>query len=284
MMQTPPLSPAFTHWLVEQIRGGQRPEQLLAPLLDAGWTEMAASHAVSEALRAFVVDHARQNGLPIPVPVPTPFGLNGPSSITVDGRQVAILANGIHPRIVLLGNLLSAEECAELIELARGRLRRSDTFNASTGSNESHQSRTSEGTYFPKAMTPLVARVEQRIADLLGWPLDQAEPLQVLHYGQGAEYKPHYDYFDPDGAGADVALRHGGQRVATLVTYLNTPVRGGATTFPDAGMEFSAVRGNAVFFTYDRPHPCTKTLHAGAPVLEGEKWVLTRWLRERTFG
>lgn len=61
--------------------------------------------------------------------------------------------------------------------------------------------------------------------------------------------------------------------------YLNTPARGGATIFPEAHFEVAAVKGNAVFFSYDRPHPMTRTLHGGAPVLEGEKWILTKWLR-----
>lgn len=54
---------------------------------------------------------------------------------------------------------------------------------------------------------------------------------------------------------------------------------GGATTFPDARFEVAAVKGNAVFFAYDRPHPMTGSLHGGAPVVEGEKWVATKWLR-----
>ncbi|KRG77417.1 proline dioxygenase [Stenotrophomonas ginsengisoli] len=278
------LSDEFCQWLVATAQSGAGPEQLIAPLLQAGWSQQRASAAVDAALRRYVDEHARRNGLPLPVAVPSPFALNGPSQVQVDGRAINVLGSSLHPRVVLLGNVLSAEECAELIDTARGRLKRSATFNAVTGENEAHQSRTSDGTYLPTACTSLVARIEQRIADLAGWPLDHAEPLQVLHYGPGAEYKPHYDYFDPDGPGADAALRHGGQRVATLVTYLNTPLRGGATTFPDAGLEFAAVQGNAVFFSYDRAHPSTKTLHAGAPVIEGEKWVLTRWFRERRFG
>ena len=283
-MNAPTLTPEFSQWLIEQALGGQRPEHLLAPLLDAGWSEEAASVAVNAELQRFIASQAERNGLPPASPVPTPFALNGPSTLQVDGQAIHVLANLLHPRVVLLGNVLTPEECDELIATARNRLQRSATFNAATGRNEAHQARTSEGTYFPTAMTPLVARIEQRIADLLGWPLDHAEPLQVLYYRAGAEYKPHYDYFDPDGAGADAALRHGGQRVATLVTYLNTPLQGGATTFPDAGLECAAVQGNAVFFSYERPHPDTRTLHAGAPVIEGEKWVLTRWLRERRFG
>ncbi|HEX5664436.1 MAG TPA: 2-oxoglutarate-dependent dioxygenase, partial [Xanthomonadaceae bacterium] len=35
--------------------------------------------------------------------------------------------------------------------------------------------------------------------------------------------------------------------------------------------------------SYERPDPGTRTLHGGAPVLAGEKWVATKWLREREF-
>jgi prolyl 4-hydroxylase len=65
--------------------------------------------------------------------------------------------------------------------------------------------------------------------------------------------------------------------------YLNEPQQGGGTTFPDAGLEVAPQRGNAVFFSYDRPTPATRTLHGGAPVIVGEKWVATKWLREREF-
>jgi prolyl 4-hydroxylase len=43
------------------------------------------------------------------------------------------------------------------------------------------------------------------------------------------------------------------------------------------------VRGSAVFFSYDRPHAITKTLHGGTPVLAGEKWVATKWMRQGVF-
>jgi len=71
--------------------------------------------------------------------------------------------------------------------------------------------------------------------------------------------------------------------VGTLVMYLREPAKGGATVFPDVGLEVAPKRGTGVFFSYDRPDPATRTLHGGAPVLEGEKWVATKWLREREF-
>ncbi|HRO82176.1 MAG TPA: 2OG-Fe(II) oxygenase, partial [Alicycliphilus denitrificans] len=114
-------------------------------------------------------------------------------------------------------------------------------------------------------------------------PVENGEGLQVLHYRPGAEYKPHYDYFDPAEPGTPRLLRRGGQRVATLVIYLNDPVRGGGTTFPDVPLEIGPRQGNAVFFSYGRAHPGSRTLHGGAPVIEGEKWIATKWLREREF-
>jgi len=113
--------------------------------------------------------------------------------------------------------------------------------------------------------------------------VQNGEGLQVLHYQPGAEYKPHYDYFDPVHPGSAPILKRGGQRVATILMYLNTPKKGGGTTFPDVGFEVAPIKGNAVFFSYDRAHVNTKSLHGGAPVIEGEKWVATKWLREREF-
>ena len=90
-------------------------------------------------------------------------------------------------------------------------------------------------------------------------------------------------YFDPAEPGTPTIVRRGGQRVGTLVMYLNTPEKGGGTIFPDVQVEVAPQRGNAVFFSYERPDPSTRTLHGGAPVIAGDKWIATKWLREREF-
>lgn len=71
--------------------------------------------------------------------------------------------------------------------------------------------------------------------------------------------------------------------MATLIIYLQSPEQGGATLFPDVQLEVAPQRGNAVFFSYDRPHPCSQSLHGGAPVRAGEKWIATKWLRQNEF-
>ena len=169
------------------------------------------------------------------------------------------------------------------MELARPRLARSETVQTETGGSEVNPVRTSSGMFFGREENALCAQIEARIARLLDWPLKNGEGLQILHYLPGAEYKPHHDYFDPAKAGTPAILARGGQRVGTLVMYLNAPEKGGATTFPDVALEVAPIQGNAVFFSYDRPHPITRTLHGGAPVVAGEKWVATKWLREGRF-
>jgi prolyl 4-hydroxylase len=277
------LSPDLRTWVVQQARAGATPETLLAPLLQSGWAEDEAVGALELAMREFLERHAREHDLPVPVRVPAPPGLDDAAEIFADGHRVQVLARMLLPRVILFAGLLTAGECAQLIALARGGLQRSRVVGDGTGGQVLFEGRTSEGTSFARGANPLCARIERRIAALLDWPLENGEGLQVLRYLPGGRYEPHFDFFVPDSPGSAVALARGGQRVASLVMYLNTPARGGATVFPDVKLEIAAQRGHGVFFSYDRPHALTRTLHGGAPVLEGEKWIATLWMRERRF-
>ncbi len=221
--------------------------------------------------------------LPAATPVPEPALDNAPSVLRLGQHTVRVLMTLRDPRVVVFGGLLTDDECAGLMALAEGRLSRSEIVDNQTGDSEVNVARTSEGMFFQRGEVPLLQRLEQRIAELLRWPLDHGEGLQVLRYLPGAEYRPHHDYFDPAQPGSTKILERGGQRVGTLVIYLNTPEAGGSTTFPDVGLEVAPVRGNAVFFSYDKAHPSTRTLHGGAPVVAGEKWVATKWLRQGVF-
>ncbi len=266
-------------WLRAQLDAGCRAEDVLAAMRSSGWSEVAALLALQEAQQAA--------GQAVLVPpsgrVPEPAVEGGVTVIDVAGHPVRVLLAMKLPRVVLFGGLLTDAECDALVEEARPRLARSETVVNTTGGSEVNAARTSDGMFFGRGESALIQRIEQRIATLLNWPVAWGEGLQVLHYRPGAEYRPHHDYFDPKHAGSAAVLARGGQRVGTLVMYLNTPAKGGATTFPDVALEVAAIKGNAVFFSYDKPHPTTRTLHGGAPVVEGEKWVATKWLREREF-
>ncbi|MBP7567347.1 MAG: 2OG-Fe(II) oxygenase [Burkholderiaceae bacterium] len=277
------VTPELRQWIVEQARAGHGPEAVLKSMLASGWDESVAVDALEATLKTHLEEEAVARGLPPASRVPEPALEESPLYLDGGDRRVYVLQAMYNPRVVVFGNLLSDEECEALIDAARPRLARSLTVATQTGGEEVNADRTSDGMFFARGETDVIARIERRIARLVNWPLENGEGLQVLHYTPGAEYKPHYDYFDPAEPGTPTIVRRGGQRVATLVMYLSEPEKGGGTTFPDVHLEVSPKRGNAVFFSYERPHPSTRTLHGGAPVIAGEKWIATKWLREREF-
>ena len=288
------ISPALRAWIVAQLAEGHALPALQQSMREAGWDDAVAMLALSqvgvgapgEALAASIgaVKASATSGDAVTVrAMPGPLLDGAPLFIDAGDRHVRVLQTMQSPRLVVFGELLSVEECETLIADARRRLARSLTVETRTGGEMLNVDRTSDGMFFERGENELVQRIEARIARLLNWPLEYGEGLQVLRYASGAQYRPHYDYFDPAEPGTTSILQRGGQRVATLVMYLGEPAQGGATTFPDVGLEVAPQRGSAVFFSYDRPDPSTRTLHGGAPVLAGEKWVATKWLREREF-
>ncbi|MDP2006103.1 MAG: 2OG-Fe(II) oxygenase [Rubrivivax sp.] len=272
-------------WIVAQAEAGCRPDDVLAAMKTSGWDEDVAIAAMEETLRQRLDELGPRPVKPLlpGSPVPEPVLAGATELLLSDGHRVRVLATMRLPRVVVFGGFLSDTECDALIALAAPRLARSETVDNDTGGSEVNVARTSDGMFFERGEAPLIQVLERRIAELLRWPVENGEGVQVLRYRPGAEYRPHHDYFDPAHAGTATILQRGGQRVGTLVMYLNTPEGGGATTFPDVGVEVAPVRGNAVFFSYDRAHASTKTLHGGAPVTAGEKWVATKWLREGEF-
>lgn len=290
------VTPELRHWILEQTAAGQQPDALLRAMVQAGWTQDLAALALDGCLPYGSAIQPLTTALvsavlPAQTRAEPGFGsrvpdldlLAGSRELDAGDRRVQVLASLRSPRVVVFGGFLSDDECDALVDAARPRLARSHTVQTQTGGEEINADRTSSGMFFNRGESALIQRIEARIARLLRWPVENGEGLQVLHYLPGAEYKPHYDYFDPAEPGTPNLLKRGGQRLATLLLYLNEPERGGGTTFPDAGLEVAPHRGHAVFFNYDRPTPATRTLHGGAPVIAGEKWVATKWLREREF-
>ncbi len=285
-------TPELVKWVDEQLGRGCNPVEMIEAMVTVGHARSFAEGLIGEASgKTRFADVAEADPTAdagadvvneVPEPLPAPLA-SGASSIVIDGHRVEILVNLHYPRIVVFGNLLTKDECDALIDASRPKLARSETVHRESGGTELNEARTSEGTYFFHDASPLLEKINRRFAQVTRWPLAHGEPLQILHYGVGAEYQPHYDFFSPEDAGTATLLTHGGHRVATLITYLNTPDAGGATVFPDVGLEVAPIRGNAVFFAYERPAPASRTLHGGTPVVAGEKWIATRWMRENAY-
>ena len=277
-------TPEVLVWLAAQVARGCARPSLFKSMLDAGWQAAVAARIMQltpEEDAAFGV----QRAAPVLAAGAVPFASLDASGTMVDAgdKWVQVITQRQTPDLMVFANLLSPAECDALIDAARPRLSRSLTVDTKTGGEELHPDRTSQGMFFARSENAVVQRIETRIAKLLNWPQQNGEGLQVLRYPPGAQYRPHYDYFDPREAGTPAILKRGGQRVGTLIMYLFEPEAGGATVFPDIDVQVAPVRGNAVFFSYPQAHADSRTLHGGDPVTAGEKWIATKWLREGEF-
>lgn len=189
------------------------------------------------------------------------------------------------PRIYFFRDFLTHEECDYIINKASPQLERSRVLDSNV-EGAIDDRRTSKGMFFStKTQDSIIKSIEEKISKITEIPIINGEGLQVLRYDEGDEFQPHHDYFDTSMPGGTSSLARGGQRVATFILYLNTPEEGGATIFPEAKVKVFPKKGNAVLFYNVTPDGVEdpNSFHGGAPVIKGEKWIATKWMREKPF-
>jgi prolyl 4-hydroxylase len=284
------LSPQIRGWITHNLGRGCAPADLVTAMIDQKFEPPIAQGLIEAFVRARDAGtEPPTDSVTLHVPEPdydyeTPRLPPGNLLVT-DDRTIPVSMRAERPVLAVLEGVLSASECDELIELARPRLERSTVVDPQTGANTVADYRDSEGMFFALCETPLIARLDRRIAQLMNCPMENGEGLQVLRYGPGGHSTPHFDFLVPSNATNVASLQRSGQRISSLVIYLNDVESGGETIFPEVGMAVTARKGNAVYFEYSnsREQVDHLSLHAGAPVLAGEKWAMTKWMRSRRF-
>lgn len=264
-------------WIGENLEQGNSPESIVEYMTDFGFDKDTVTAAVRVILHGKSIDTSPYEYDLSPVP-PDRF-------IHAHDRMVQTLIRMEKPQLALFDNFLSADECDRIVELSKDRLQPSTIIDPTTGLFAQTQNRTSESVMFEPSENPLIDRVDRRTSALMNCPLENGEGLQVVHYRTGGQYLPHFDYFAPDGPGSVGHLSNGGQRIATLVVYLNDVEAGGGTSFPEAGISLYPRKGQAIYFRYcnNLGQLDPATIHAGLPVLAGEKWIINKWVRRYRF-
>ncbi|CUG05651.1 2OG-Fe(II) oxygenase, putative [Bodo saltans] len=199
------------------------------------------------------------------------------------------------PRIALIPNFLSDEECDSMISIASPRLERSQVvpFQNSKNKNTVDEVRTSSQTWLD-VTSGVGKQVADRLLEMLHFPPGSSEMMQILRYQTDQKYDAHNDYFDPRLYGPQAT-----NRAVTAFLYLSTVEEGGHTWFPDAdgkkheqwdfksckrGLGYKPKKGNVVVFYDMMPNGDYDplSLHGGCPVKKGVKWGGTLWLRVDT--
>ncbi|WP_313536322.1 2OG-Fe(II) oxygenase [Sphingomonas sp.] len=197
-------------------------------------------------------------------------------NIRADGSpQAAPIGQVLHEatRLRRFPRLLTPEECAHLAATAQPLLEPSFVLDPGSGRPMPHPIRTSDGGAIGPTREDLAVRaINLRIAAATGTDVRNGEPLTVLRYAPGQQYRRHLDTI----AGA------ANQRVATLIIYLNQGFAGGETCFPAIGVTVQPRAGDAILFDTLLPDgsPDPRLVHSGEPIRAGAKWIATRWIRQ----
>ena len=206
-----------------------------------------------------------------------------------EAPALKVLSQSPLPLLAVSEGFVSPAICDWIVARASTSLRPARTYDhvggAATGTVSSN--RTNSEMYFAGHELDLVlAVVRQRITGLSGLPLQSLEDVGVLHYTAGQEFKPHYDFLDPAVAAYAQDIGRRGQRIVTILVYLNDDFDGGETNFPLIGQRFKGRKGDALFFrnVNDAGAPDFRTLHAGLAPTRGEKWLLSQWARGPAAG
>ncbi|CAN1141398.1 Probable prolyl 4-hydroxylase 9 [Linum perenne] len=235
--------------------------------------------------RAVIKQSINDNGLA--------HGATGESSFESISFQILSWS----PRAVYFPNFATMEQCNAIIELAKPllgpsllALRKGETAENTNGT------RTSSGTfvYASDDETGTIASIERKIARATMIPTTYGEPFNVLRYEIGQKYDCHLDAFNPNEYGPQES-----QRVASFLLYLTNVEEGGETMFPYEngtripgydykqciGLKVKPRQGDGLLFYNVFPNTTIdrKSLHGSCPVIKGEKWVATKWIRDQLY-
>ena len=215
-----------------------------------------------------------------------------------------LVLSKVKPKAYLFRNFLTEDECDHLMKLAKAELAPS-TVVGSGGTSVPSTIRTSAGMFLRKAADKTLEDIEYRIAAASGTPEPNGEGMQILRYDIGQKYDPHFDYFHD---AVNPSPKRGGQRMATMLIYLENTEEGGETIFPrgtradtfdlpeegnphewsdctKTGLPVKSVKGDALLFwslTEDYKLDMG-SLHGACPVIKGQKWTAVKWIRVAKF-
>lgn len=261
-----PREPAATHRYLERAAqaGSQEAAKLRAILIGNGTgceADPATARRLMQQLAAADAQAADQLALLDQMPAEPAYDAETLSS---------------NPLIRLLSRFMSDEECDYLVRAAQPLMRPSMIIDPASGRRVPHPFRTSTSMNFDPTQEDLVVHaLNRRIAVATGTLVEAGEPLHILRYTPGQEFRPHHDAIE----GAV------NQRQWTALVYLNDQYEGGETVFPEIGLTVGARRGDCLVFenasNLGEPNP--KARHAGLPVTDGTKWLASRWIRQRPY-
>lgn len=257
-------------WCRVNLHRGIRPEELYPDILKQGVSEEEFPLVLGEAFGATTapVDHDAIANCAVTKRV---VGTKGLKQVATKKAQVFTWENFLTP-----------EQCERTISLMETSLRPSTVTN-DLGDK---YVRTSTTCDLGDIMDPFVMELNDIISQGLGIHWSYAETTQGQKYEVGQEFKAHTDFFEPETNEFTPNTERMGQRTWTVMIYLNETPEGGATRFKRLDKLFRPKQGMAVLWNnLNRDGTVNHfTLHHGMKPRKGEKYIITKWFREKGWG
>ena len=199
-----------------------------------------------------------------------------------------VLFDSSHAKIWTADNFINENECDILRTYGKPKLTRATVADVDGGAIVSESRKAQQARYFfnsgkklPLEEDPLYVvfkKIYNITNQMTGYGLspEGQEGFMIIQYDKTDEYAPHCD-----GSCDDDQVQKGG-RIATAVVYCTVPEVGGGTTFTKADVFVKPKQGMVTFFAYKGPDNMMDpgfTEHSGCPVIVGEKWISTAWMR-----
>jgi len=186
------------------------------------------------------------------------------------------------PFVSTIDNLITDDECSHMINISKDLMKSSLVSDGKKGIVS--QGRTSSNAWIQHNHDEITKSIGEKIARLVGMPLENAEAYQVIHYDENAQYRQHFDSWDHNGSEKTLrCMKYGGARLKTALVYLNDVEEGGSTRLNKLNIDVLPKKGKLLIFenTYNGTnvkHPLSE--HAGMPVIKGEKYAFNLWFKE----
>jgi prolyl 4-hydroxylase len=189
------------------------------------------------------------------------------------------------PRVSVFPGFMTSQLCQVMIGFADGRLEPARVYNPNSGADIVYAHRSNTVAQFGmESVEFLHVLLQARMAAACGAPPTHFEAPTQLHYAVGEQIADHYDFVDPrvaeDYAGE---IARNGQRIITFIVYLNDGYQGGETSFRKLGISHRGALGEGIYFVNALGDltPDMRMVHAGEPITQGEKWIVTQFIRSR---
>ena len=175
-------------------------------------------------------------------------------------------------------NFITKDEAKYILEMAEYNY----TDSIVVGGEKGEGIRKSQ-TYWLNKDDPVAQKIIQKVCDIDGHSIEQAEDIQVVKYEPNGYYHEHHDSCCDDIVACKDFVKDG-NRLVTMVIYLTDDFEGGATRFPKLDKNFKPKKYSGILFypmnkNGDKCHE--KSLHAGMPIIKGNKYIANVWIREK---